>query len=85
MPPRQVDRLDRLAPLELEVALAAGAGVPVDDIAHRLFLGRRSAWLLQASAMTKLGVTSTAELAATLGHELGASALESIDRASFRA
>jgi DNA-binding CsgD family transcriptional regulator len=85
VPPAQVDRLDRLAPLELEVALAAGAGAPVEDIAHRLFLGRRSAWLLQASAMTKLGVTSTAELAASLGHELGTSALESYEQASFRA
>jgi DNA-binding CsgD family transcriptional regulator/tetratricopeptide (TPR) repeat protein len=85
VPPPQVNQLDRLAPLELEVALAAGAGAPVDDIAHRLFLGRRSAWLLQASAMTKLGVTSTTELAASLGHELGASPLEPFERASFRA
>jgi GMP synthase-like glutamine amidotransferase/DNA-binding CsgD family transcriptional regulator len=85
VPPPHVDRLDRLAPLELEVALAAGAGAPIDDIAHHLFLGRRSAGLLQASAMAKLGVTSTAELAASLGHELGAGALESFERASLRA
>jgi tetratricopeptide (TPR) repeat protein/DNA-binding CsgD family transcriptional regulator len=66
----QVNRLERLAPLELEVALAAGAGASADDIAHRFFLGPRSARFLQASAMAKLGVESTAELALALGPEL---------------
>jgi GMP synthase-like glutamine amidotransferase/tetratricopeptide (TPR) repeat protein/DNA-binding CsgD family transcriptional regulator len=70
VPSPQINRLERLAPLEFEVALAAGGGAPVDDIAHRLFLGPRSARLLQASAMAKLGVESTAELVAVLGPEL---------------
>jgi GMP synthase-like glutamine amidotransferase/DNA-binding CsgD family transcriptional regulator len=69
-PDPQVNRLERLTPLELEVAFATGAGAPLDDIAHRLFLGPRSARLLQASAMAKLGVESTAELVGALGPEL---------------
>ena len=69
-PDPQVNRLERLTPLELEVAFATGGGAPVDDIAHRLFLGPRSARLLQASAMAKLGVESTAELVGALGPEL---------------
>jgi DNA-binding CsgD family transcriptional regulator len=68
-PAPQHDRLERLTPLELDVALATGSGAPLDDIAHRLFLGPRTARLLQASAMAKLGVESTAELAAALGPE----------------
>jgi GMP synthase-like glutamine amidotransferase/tetratricopeptide (TPR) repeat protein/DNA-binding CsgD family transcriptional regulator len=68
-PALQLDRLERLTPLELDVALAAGSGAPLDDIAHRLFLGPRTARLLQASAMAKLGVESTAELAVALGPE----------------
>jgi GMP synthase-like glutamine amidotransferase/tetratricopeptide (TPR) repeat protein/DNA-binding CsgD family transcriptional regulator len=68
-PPPKINRLERLTPLELDVALAAGAGAPLDDIAHRLFLGPRTARVLQASAMAKLGVDSTAELAAALGPE----------------
>ena len=39
---RRLNRLERLTPLELDVALAAGAGAPLDDIAHRLFLGPRT-------------------------------------------
>jgi GMP synthase-like glutamine amidotransferase/DNA-binding CsgD family transcriptional regulator len=66
-PPARINRLERLTPLELEVSLAAGAGAPLDDIAHRLFLGPRTARLLHASAMAKLGVDSTAELATALG------------------
>jgi tetratricopeptide (TPR) repeat protein len=69
-PHPQINRLERLTPLELDVALAAGAGAPLDDIAHQLFLGPRSARLLQASAMAKLGVDSTAELVTALGTEL---------------
>ena len=69
-PDRRVNRLERLTPLELDVALAAGAGAPLDDIAHGLFLGPRSVRLLQASAMAKLGVESTAELVAALGPEM---------------
>ena len=69
-PDPQVNRLERLTPLEFEVAFATGAGAPLDDIAHRLFLGPRSARLLQASAMAKLGVESTAELVGALGPEL---------------
>ncbi len=66
-PPARINRLERLTPLELEVSLAAGAGAPLDDIAHQLFLGPRTARLLHASAMAKLGVESTAELATALG------------------
>jgi GMP synthase-like glutamine amidotransferase/tetratricopeptide (TPR) repeat protein/DNA-binding CsgD family transcriptional regulator len=69
-PHPQINRLERLTPLELDVALAAGADAPLDDIAHQLFLGPRSARLLQASAMAKLGVESRAELVAALGPEL---------------
>jgi ATP/maltotriose-dependent transcriptional regulator MalT len=69
-PDPQINRLDRLTPLELDVALLAGAGAPLEDIAHRLFLGPRSARLMKASAMAKLGVESTAELVAALGPEL---------------
>lgn len=68
-PPPRINRLERLTSLELDVALAAGAGVPLDDLAHRLFLGPRTARLLHASAMAKLGVESTAELAAAIGSE----------------
>ncbi|MET0835698.1 MAG: AAA family ATPase [Thermoleophilaceae bacterium] len=68
-PHTRINRLERLTPLELDVSLAAGAGAPLDDIARRLFLGPRTARLLQASAMAKLGVESTAELAAALGPE----------------
>gem|GEM_PF-25435 len=66
-PPPHANRLERLTPLELEVALAAGA--PLDDVAHNLFLGPRTARLLHASAMAKLGVESTAELAAAVARE----------------
>jgi DNA-binding CsgD family transcriptional regulator len=69
-PHPQINRLERLTPLELDVALAAGAGAPPEDIAHQLFLGPRSVRLLHASAMAKLGVESTAELVAALGTEL---------------
>jgi GMP synthase-like glutamine amidotransferase/DNA-binding CsgD family transcriptional regulator len=69
-PHPQINRLERLTPLELDVALAAGAGAPLDDIAHQLFLGPRSARLLQASAMAKLGVDSTVDLVTALGTEL---------------
>jgi len=63
-PPSEVSRLERLTPLEFDVALAAGAGTRLDAVAHRLFLGPRTARLLQASAMAKFGVDSTAELVA---------------------
>jgi GMP synthase-like glutamine amidotransferase/DNA-binding CsgD family transcriptional regulator len=69
-PDPQVNRLDRLTPLELDVALAFAGGARPEEIAHRLFLGPRSARLLQASAMAKLGVESTTELVAALGAEL---------------
>ena len=68
-PDPRVNKLERLTPLELDVALAAGAGARPDDIAHQLFLGPRSARLLLASAMVKLGVDATAELVAALGPE----------------
>jgi DNA-binding CsgD family transcriptional regulator len=68
-PPPRINRLERLTPLELDVSLAAGAGAPVEDVAHRLFLGPRTVLLRLASAMAKLGVESTAELATALGPE----------------
>ena len=68
-PPPYVNRLERLAPLELDIALAAGAGAPLDDIAHRLFLGPRTTRLLHASALAKLGLDSTAQLVTALGLE----------------
>lgn len=64
-----INMLERLTPLELEVSLAAGPGASLDDVAHALFLGARTARLLHASAMAKLSVESTAELAAALGSE----------------
>jgi len=63
------NRLERLTRLELEVALAAAAGAPLDDVAHNLFLGPRTARLLLASTMAKLGAESTDQLAAALGPE----------------
>jgi GMP synthase-like glutamine amidotransferase/DNA-binding CsgD family transcriptional regulator len=69
-PHPQINRLERLTPLELDIALAAAAGAPHNDIAHQLFLGPRTTRFLQASAMAKLGVESTAELVAALGPEL---------------
>jgi DNA-binding CsgD family transcriptional regulator len=68
-PNRRINRLERLAPLELEVALATVAGAPLDDVANQLFLGPRTARLLLASAMVKLGVDSTDGFAATIGPE----------------
>ena len=69
VPPPQINRLERLTPLELEVALATVAGAPLHDVAHRLFLGARTARLLRASAMAKLDVETTTQLAAALGPE----------------
>jgi DNA-binding CsgD family transcriptional regulator len=66
-PPPQVNRLERLTPLELDVALAAGAGAPLDEVAHGLFLGPRTTRLLHASALAKLGLESTAEFVSALG------------------
>jgi DNA-binding CsgD family transcriptional regulator len=69
-PQPEINLLERLTPLELDVALAAGTGASLGDVGHRLFLGPRTARLLHASAMAKLGVESTAELVAALGPEL---------------
>jgi GMP synthase-like glutamine amidotransferase/tetratricopeptide (TPR) repeat protein len=68
-PQPRINRTERLTPLELEVSLAAAGGASLDDVAHRLFLGPRTARLVYASAMAKLGVESTEELAAALGSE----------------
>jgi DNA-binding NarL/FixJ family response regulator len=65
-PAPPVNRLARLTPLELDVALAAGGGATLDDVAHRVFLGRRTTRVLYASAMAKLGVESAAQLADAL-------------------
>jgi GMP synthase-like glutamine amidotransferase/tetratricopeptide (TPR) repeat protein/DNA-binding CsgD family transcriptional regulator len=69
VPRSPINRLERLTPLELEVAVASVAGAPLHDVAHRLFLGARTARLLRASAMAKLDVETTAQLAAALGPE----------------
>jgi DNA-binding CsgD family transcriptional regulator len=68
-PPARLSPLHRLTPLELEVALATADGAGHQEVAHDLFLGPRTARLLLASAMAKLGVDSTAELAAALAAE----------------
>jgi DNA-binding CsgD family transcriptional regulator len=68
-PPTQISRLQRLTPLELEVAIATGDDATPQEVAHQLFLGPRTARLLRASAMAKLGVESTTELATALGPE----------------
>jgi GMP synthase-like glutamine amidotransferase/tetratricopeptide (TPR) repeat protein len=68
-PPLRISRLQRLTPLELEVALATGDDATHQEVAHQLFLGPRTARLLRASAMAKLGVESTIELATALGPE----------------
>jgi len=68
-PPVWISPVHRLTPLELEVALAVGDDATHQEVAHQLFLGPRTARLLRASAMAKLGVESTAELAAALGPE----------------
>jgi GMP synthase-like glutamine amidotransferase/DNA-binding CsgD family transcriptional regulator len=73
-PPAQISRLQQLTPLELEVALAAGEEATHLEVAHQLFLGPRTARLLRASAMAKLGVESMADLAAALGPERSAGA-----------
>ena len=65
-PAPPVDRLARLSSLELDVVLAAGGGATLDDVAHRLFLGRRTTRVLYASATAKLGVESAAQLADAL-------------------
>jgi GMP synthase-like glutamine amidotransferase/DNA-binding CsgD family transcriptional regulator len=70
VPPRpRTNRLSRLTSLELEVAFAASTGTPVRDVARNLFLSPRTARLLEASAMAKLGVESTAQLAMALAPE----------------
>jgi DNA-binding NarL/FixJ family response regulator len=68
-PQPRFNRLERLTPLELEVSLAAAGGASLNDVAHGLFLGPRTARLVHVSAMAKLGVESTEELAAALGSE----------------
>ena len=68
-PRPHTNRLARLTPLELEVAVAASAGAPLHDVARSLFLSPRTARLLEASAMAKIGVESTAELAVALAPE----------------
>ena len=62
-PPAQLPIIDRLSPLELEVAVAAAEGAASADIAERLILGVRTVELQLASAMIKLGLKSPAELA----------------------
>ncbi len=62
---------ERLAPRELEVALAAAQGGSSREIAERLFLGPRTVELHLASAVIKLDLDSPAELAKILRSETG--------------
>jgi GMP synthase-like glutamine amidotransferase/DNA-binding CsgD family transcriptional regulator/tetratricopeptide (TPR) repeat protein len=66
LPAPQVSVLERLSPRELEVALAAVEGASAREIAERLFLGPRTVELQLASAVIKLGLGSSAELASVL-------------------
>src|SRR5207244_13090096 len=54
--------LDRLTPLELELALAVAGGMSPREAGRRLFVGPRTAQLRLASAVVKLGLDSPAEL-----------------------
>src|SRR3954449_10987941 len=65
----------RLAPRELEVALAATGGLSAPEIAERLFLGPRTVELHLATAAIKLGVESPAGLASVLGTDAPAEAM----------
>ena len=67
---------ERLAPRELEVALAAAQGGSSREIAEWLFLGQRTVELELASAAIKLGLDSPAELAKFLPREAGLNALQ---------
>jgi DNA-binding NarL/FixJ family response regulator len=63
------NRLSCLTSIEQEVALAAGAGAPLHEVAYSLFLSSRTARLLETSAMAKLGVETAAQLAMALAPE----------------
>jgi len=67
--------MERLAPRELDVALAAGGGLSAREIAERLFLGPRTVELDLAKAAIKLGVESPAELASVLRADAPAEAI----------
>jgi tetratricopeptide (TPR) repeat protein len=77
VPSPRIRLTDRLAPRELEVALAAAHGGSSTEIAQRLFLGPRTVELQLASAAIKLGLESPAGLAEALRSETGAGAIES--------
>jgi GMP synthase-like glutamine amidotransferase/DNA-binding CsgD family transcriptional regulator len=70
-PAPQVSVTERLSPRELEVALAAVEGGSTREIAERLFLGPRTVELQLASAVIKLGLGSSAELASILPAKTG--------------
>jgi DNA-binding NarL/FixJ family response regulator len=61
------DLLERLTPLELEVALVAADGVAAREAAARLFLGPRSAQLHLASALAKLQLDDPGQLRGVMG------------------
>jgi DNA-binding NarL/FixJ family response regulator len=58
--------VERLTPLELEVAVAAAQGSSAIEISERLFLGPRTVQMQLASATIKLGLDSPAGLADVL-------------------
>jgi GMP synthase-like glutamine amidotransferase/DNA-binding CsgD family transcriptional regulator len=68
-PPLHPAPADRLTALEREVAVAAAGGAVIGDVARRVFLGPRTARILLAAAMVKLGAESSHELAGLLGTE----------------
>jgi GMP synthase-like glutamine amidotransferase/DNA-binding NarL/FixJ family response regulator/tetratricopeptide (TPR) repeat protein len=60
---------DRLTPRELEVAVAGSDGASAGEIAQRLFLGPRTVRMQLASAVIKLDLNSSAELASVLSED----------------
>ena len=75
-PTPRMSPTERLAPRELEVALAATGGLSVRQIAERLFLGPRTVALYLAQAAIKLGVESPADLANVLRTDAPAEAIQ---------
>jgi GMP synthase-like glutamine amidotransferase/tetratricopeptide (TPR) repeat protein/DNA-binding CsgD family transcriptional regulator len=78
VPRRHGTAIERLAPRELEVALAAARGGSSLEIAERLSLGLRTVELTLASAAIKLGAGSQDELTEALRPEAGVSATRGV-------
>jgi DNA-binding CsgD family transcriptional regulator len=75
-PAPRMSPMERLAPRELEVALAATEGLSAREIAERLFLGPRTVEVHLAKATIKLGVESPAGLASVLRTDAPAQAIQ---------